>query len=89
VLDKLRFWTKKEGSEAPIKEHKPQVFEGTTTMKLQEFFQSLLQTEEKIIPLFVHNPQSQAISAVVLVAESLAVSLISQLTQKAPAAPAA
>ena len=39
-------------------------------MKWQQFFQAIMQTEENILPLFIHSAQAQKITGVVLVGES-------------------
>lgn len=46
--------------------------------KLQEFFQAILQTEENVVPLFVHNPASQKLAAIVIGAESVVMDLVAK-----------
>jgi len=40
-------------------------------MNWQKFFQALMQTEEAVLPVFIHNPQSQKIVGAIVVAESI------------------
>ncbi len=49
-------------------------------IKLSQIFQVVLNTEEKAFPVFIHDPKSQMIAALVLVGESIAVSLFNQAT---------
>jgi hypothetical protein len=44
--------------------------------KWMKVFQALMQVEETIVPLFVHNPNSQKIAGVVMVAESALGSIV-------------
>jgi hypothetical protein len=39
--------------------------------KFQLLFQALLQTEQNVLPIFIHNPASQKIVGAVLVAEEI------------------
>ena len=55
-------------------------------MKLQEILDAVTATESKLIPIFVHNPQSQSLVSVALVAEQVLFGLIKSL--HAPAEPA-
>jgi hypothetical protein len=38
---------------------------------LQKLFAALLQTEETILPIFIHNPKSQTITGAVLETETI------------------
>lgn len=40
-------------------------------MNWQKLFQALMQTEEAILPIFIHNPKSQQITGAILVGESI------------------
>ena len=39
--------------------------------KWQALFAAIMQTEETVLPIFIHNAQSQKITGVVLMAESI------------------
>lgn len=51
--------------------------------KWLDFAKALMQTEEQVLPIFVHNPQSQSIVGIILVAESIALAF----AQSKPADP--
>lgn len=55
--------------------------------RLTQIFQAILQTEENIIPLFVHNPVSQKIAGVIVAGESVIMGLVASLHKK-PETPA-
>ena len=56
-------------------------------MNWNALFGLLNQTEENLIPLVIHNPSSQKITAVVLVAESAVEAILSQILPKPKPAP--
>ena len=47
--------------------------------KFQQILQALVSAEESIVPLFIHNPASQKIAAVVIATESAVPGLISEI----------
>jgi hypothetical protein len=55
---------------------------------LQNVFSTVLETESKLIPLFVHNPESQAIAGVAMLGEAALFNLISALHAKTSTATA-
>lgn len=40
-------------------------------MNWQKFFQAIMQTEETVLPVFIHSPGAQKIVGAILVAESI------------------
>lgn len=47
--------------------------------KFLAVFQAIFTAEESIVPLFVHNPKSQKIAAVVLTAESAVPGVVQEI----------
>ena len=45
-------------------------------------FQLIMGIEEQVVPLFVHNPKSQKVTGIILVAESALADVIQALTKK-------
>jgi hypothetical protein len=55
--------------------------------KFSQLFQATMQTEEAVLPIFIHNPNSQRITAAVMVSESIFGNMFGLF--QPPAAPAA
>ena len=49
-------------------------------------FQAVMQTEENILPVFVHSPKAQKIVGVIMMAESIFFSVFSPAPAKPPTA---
>lgn len=56
------------------------------SINFQKLFQSIIGTEEIIVPLFIHNPASQSIAAVVLTTEQAVASIFGLGTTTQPVA---
>lgn len=56
--------------------------------KIVQILQAIIQTEENILPIFIHNPKSQQIEAVIIAAESAVAGILSQLGATATTTPA-
>ncbi len=48
-------------------------------MDWQKLFQSVMQTEEQVLPMFIHNPKSQQITGAILVTESIFANFVGSL----------
>lgn len=57
--------------------------------KLEQIFAAITAAETKLIPVFVTNPQSQALAGIAFVGEQVLFNLISSLHAQAAAAPVA
>ena len=54
-----------------------------------KLFQAIMQTEELVLPIFIHNPSSQKVVGAVVVAESIFGSIFGLTLPTAPTPPAA
>lgn len=57
-------------------------------MDWQKFIQSVLQTEATFVPMFVHNPNSGKIAAVIMASEAALAGILTQFGVVPPAPPA-
>jgi hypothetical protein len=60
----------------------------TLQANFQKLFQAIMQTEELVLPIFIHSTQAKAITGAVIVAESV-FSQVFGLAAATPAAPPA
>lgn len=56
-------------------------------MNWQKFFQAIMQTEQAVLPVFIHNPASQKIVGAIVVAEEIFGSVFGLTASGTPAAP--
>ena len=54
-------------------------------MNWKSIFAAILQTEEAIVPIFVHNANSQKIAGVIMAVESAVPDIVASVQSSAPA----